>query len=141
MIRIRTLTELAAYIEPVAGVFDDLDSRFSSGLTTLEKAAKLVEYFRRDSYYFGHMGADDTLLFFALIVPINETEVNWHLLYSHSAYKHKTKTHIRDIKSILEKDGFSTIYSITQRITPSYKRFMKSLGGHPCEIKYKMETK
>lgn len=141
MIRLRTLTELASYIAPVTGIFDELDARFGGNLTSIEKSARLIELFRNDSYYFGHMGQDGTLLFFALITPENETEVLWHLLYSHPAFSHKTKSLIREIKSILKKDGFTTSYSVTKRVTPSYKRFMKSLDGYPYEIKYKMEIK
>lgn len=136
--RVKTLAELTKYLQPLAEVFDQVETRFAVESDKIGFISKVIENFRPENHYFGDLyEVTGEIKFFSVILPEEKPKIFWWLLYSHPRFRTQTKEEVRKIFECFAKQGYSVCFSKTTRVTPSYKRWMKSLGGYPYEVTYK----
>jgi hypothetical protein len=138
--RVKSLSDLLPLLDAVVKAQVAFDRRFPTGDTELKMAADLIQSISAKMDCWGELYQDGELKFFALVLLREDKTACWQLLHSHPRFRFKTKVVIEQIKKYLKLEReITTVYSKTTRVTPSYKRFMASLGSHQSEIIYKWE--
>lgn len=135
--QITSLSALALLLDKVVDQHEEFDCRFPTNMSKIEMASEIISVFGRDSYCWGELYGDGELKFFSIVEVLDEETCYWHVLFNHPRNKSHTKKILEEIKDFLRELGLDEIFSVTRRITPSYKRFMTKFGAYQFEITYR----
>ena len=138
--QITSFSELSQLLEVMVDTQVEFDKRFPTDMSKVQIAGWLIELFGLGCRFYVERYDDGPLKFFSVIdLKTDKKEAVWHILYCHPRFRYKTKAVLEEIKNDLRIAGMNKIFSKTRRVTPSYKRFMASIGSYPFEITYKCE--
>ncbi|NJO48319.1 MAG: hypothetical protein HC840_01225 [Leptolyngbyaceae cyanobacterium RM2_2_4] len=136
--KVNTFADLALLLDRVLDAEMEYAKKYPTGLSKLSTVEHIIRVFSLDkSYCWGELYPDGELKFFALVELKKDNTCFWHVLHSHPRFRYRTKDIVNQIFTWLKSKGVLEVYSATRRVTPSYKRWMASLGCYPIEITYK----
>lgn len=134
--KVTEFSKFTALLDIIVANQLEYDNKFPTGMSKLDIVNWLIQLWGDGAIVYAEVYADGPLKFCS-IIAIRDDVAYWHVLFSHKRYQYNTKKVIEEIKDELRARGVKTIISRTTRTTPSYKRFMASLGSYQSEIIYK----
>lgn len=129
----------SAYLPEIVRLHQKNNNRFPTGMGDLDVASELIRVFKNPNItVLETFDYNEEIKFFSSIELFPEDKTAfWWMVYSHPRNKDLTKVKMETIVDYLKKQGYSQIDSLTTRVTPSYKRWMKKLNFFPSQVYYK----
>lgn len=135
--RITTLIDLAKYSPKLKELHDKLDGRWEPDLTEQEFMEELLVNFHEDSYYFAYMSDRNELIYFIALVSKDPTKAIFWLFYMNPNFREETKNLLGELRVLIKRAGYQTVYAQTTQTTSSYERWIEKFGAQKDSIVYK----
>lgn len=137
--KLETFEDLMEVLDPIVREQQKFADRFTSPQDKAKFASEMVRVFGFNSLFYAEVYPDNQLKFCAVVELSGDGRAFWHFLFSHPRFRYNTKKVIEEIKDELRRLEVTRVYAKTERLTPSYKRWLNSIKFYPVEITYKCE--
>ena len=136
------LTDLSTftdYLPEIVKLHQKNNDRFPTGMGDLDVASELIKVFKGPNLtVLETFEYNNEIKFFSSIELFpKENKAFWWMVYSHPRNKDLTNPKMEALAQYLKSQGYTQIDSLTTRVTPSYKRWMKKLNFFPSRVYYK----
>lgn len=135
-------TEFVEYVPEIVKLHQKNNHRFSTGMKDIDVASELFRVFKGLNYtVLETYPLGKEIKFFSCIELFQNKTAFWWMVYSHPRNREFTSSKMEEIADHLKSEGYLYIDSLTTRVTPSYKRWMKKLNFFQREVSYRRYLK